>query len=803
MGQPALDATVLSSITKKAVFPAYCLRQQASRRNAVVPVDPPCARWQGFHIGDHVAQSFGEKVARINTDMLLVEEGVIHAYNLFYMQSTGDPTWDVFQNSHRMGEPTLEAFMEAVDSDYDLQIAFRVQAIVVSDAGGKGRCITAAPASLVNFTHVLRTLLYSSFRGVVEVDSIRADSSDHTFWDGRARIEEGQSVLSLDLTAATDRFAMDSCRAVLYGYVTGLIASKQVPPSVGWLLKLAAVLATSPVVVSYGSPTGNRFDREHLTCRGIMMGNSCSWGTMNLLLMSLWDLAKKASYVAPLERRVRFADEAEPDRSRPEDIILVDNDRNLQLVAASHHPDPNAAQCGDDRIAVASPGLVDRFLSLLRAVGSEISDTNFVSEDLGLFTEEWYLRADDHFVWLPVVKLTALALKVHPGRAPRMRWIPPWSLQAASLKNVLGPLGQNTHPRASAQRWARSMIEFVTCSHYRELVHLNKMRLPLFLPRSLGGLGWIAPDGSNGWSRTSFLSQKMVAILLSKGCTPSRARKLRDLGKIWEFWRLEDSRQLEVILHFEDAFFSEIESRGHIFAAEDPGRWCNLDHLTQLAEEAGLEFRPTLGDLSLFRSLAGLGLVPILDEMGNHISPFLGGMSAWLDNGRISENIRTRPSDIARKFSRVRKEILSSMPGFPDRLVKDHLSGVPLDEAFAYCKRQVLCLSVKPPKTCKISPREIPLVTAIAMSDRGCEALRQRCRAALGLQVTGSMEIDPLVVLLGEQAPPALNRRRGGPAALGFDVDLFDSDEFGLPGRGGASVRKPKTKAVKAPHRWA
>jgi hypothetical protein len=420
-------------------------------------------------------------------------------------------------------------------------VRFSTKAAVISDQGIKTRIVQVAPWAVVQLLHFLRTCLYSALRkdpeckglykkpqvnsaidpapsgseimhainfaeGTPEEMAPSADflrcllPEDRAVWLS----EEKWIIDSLDLSKATDTILHEAIAETFQG----INRSWGSQSGFGAVIRLCCIVAMGECSIDYSAVSEVEVPIQTQR-RGISMGNPATWAILNLLVRFCKDFALQ---IPTMDREKRLREKeacfAKMFRVRSTTISWIDRK-------------------GDDNITPTKVGPALRFRRVLSYVGFIPSPgTDILSERVGTFAESCFLfsindgeKGRDRCQYVDIFRGKTLNKSTNSNAGPRAKELPSW----VTIGDALSKMIEWLDPRP--KRTLRLLIHWMLSE---ELTKAKAVGLPVFLPRSVGGLGYPEPRG-NPLGRTDARTLKALSILMLSADVPQNVFKMMSL----------------------------------------------------------------------------------------------------------------------------------------------------------------------------------------------------------------------------------------------------------------------------------
>lgn len=447
--------------------------------------------------------------------------------NLFHRLCTTVAFRDTEGIPRRYQEPVSGALCGYEEDFPPLYPLHRV--VAIPDRGGfKSRVVTAGPAALQALAHNVRKVLYRNVLSKIETHWALKESGVFQFFDSLDSYRFYESIwrpygppvlLSSDLSAATDRFPFVLVESINDGLEENLSASQIA--SANWCAWRSLSGKQNLHYRDYDVQERGACGAEAATTKkiveqtcGNLMGTAPSWFHLNvfnktlfMLAWSIWcdfDFRVAHSTLLSLTHR----DSLEQDWAKLEQDVL-------QLIGSAEFRFPNApiwessdgrdqsissTYCliGDDLGAVCPYAVAILYEVLGRLANCKLSaGKHFVQPyqegNFLLIAEEFAVVRNGILVPLPIEHLRGIASvqSSFDRRDKRCLWAQIGSTLTSAVEHSSG------ERRKALLSYAMSNV-----AEWRSA--LLKEQLPVYLPTSLGGLGWPHPCGElAGLERTA------------------------------------------------------------------------------------------------------------------------------------------------------------------------------------------------------------------------------------------------------------------------------------------------------------
>ncbi|APG77306.1 RNA-dependent RNA polymerase [Wuchang cockroach Virus 4] len=421
--------------------------------------------------------------------------------------------------------------------------------IAVPDRGGlKVRVITAGPACLQSLAHNVRKVIYRSVLSKTPTQWGIIEHGPQRFLEqlklpADRDPELGPWVaLSCDMRSATDNFPHYLVEAINDGLEQNL--PEDIRSSPNWV---AWRSLSGPQTLFYKDILNEDGESSEITSTcGNLMGTAPSWALLNIFNLSIFRLAWSLWSSRDFRRRCRRQFGQESDSAVARRIFAHTGQlRELVLREISRdkfHPwrypkgySFNELTClvGDD-LAAACPLMVAAlYETLLGLAGGSVStgkhyvqpweDGNFllVAEEFGRIEGQGIRRL--HFEHLRA--FTQISSSVDT-RSKKETWAQLGSALDSAVRSC-----RSTHSRALCS------FGHIASSGLRQ--RMLKLGLPVYLPTSVGGLGWPHPRGLLvGLSRTSALALRAYRVL--RGFRSDPVKFSCEIARLRATWYLSE-----------------------------------------------------------------------------------------------------------------------------------------------------------------------------------------------------------------------------------------------------------------------
>jgi len=375
---------------------------------------------------------------------------------------------------------------------------------VVRERGLKARIVTASETEFIILGHKARRKILQALKR----DKHCSDVLQGNHGKAVARLSGGKGeLLSCDLTAASDLMPLDLVASLVEGLLdTQLLDCEE---------SLGLRACTAPMSIEWGEGGSGT-----TSSRGILMGLPTTWVLLSLYHLWLWADAKMISPIPPFARDLRRAS------------VLY-------------------SICGDDAVAIAPSPVLDRYEENLTQTGGDISgDKHARSSSRCVFTEELWQFPSRKEVWRYFCK-GSIFLIVRDARGRKRRrpitehckvlhvFGSPKRIQTITLRGLTGPqegmfIGPSSCvPSGGPESFAAGAaveaniasgadplrvwaVQQTLMSRDKKVV--KDLGVPVFLPRCLGGAGFITKHGYDApLKRVASKRDRKIAAILASG----------------------------------------------------------------------------------------------------------------------------------------------------------------------------------------------------------------------------------------------------------------------------------------------
>ncbi|UHK02995.1 MAG: RNA-dependent RNA polymerase [Hangzhou hydrellia griseola narnavirus 1] len=410
--------------------------------------------------------------------------------------------------------------------------------IAVPDRGGfKVRVITAGEACMQSLAHNVRKVIYRNIlprtpsKWAIAEDGVRKFLDQLSRPTGPDAVQLGDWVaLSCDMKSATDRFPHDTVESINDSLESNLREEDRLCPNwVAWRS------LSGPQYLRYPGE-----DEAVLSSCGNLMGTAPSWVHLNLMNLclfrtawSLWASGIWRRRLSPIINRGKLCNIAELDKSAiSQEILRICRDERFKPFVFPRVWQFNKLACvvGDD-LGACCPFAVSVLYEVLLELcnGRTSFGKHYVQpwEDGSflLVAEECGVVKGDRLHVQSFDSLRGIVAVTHQydNRVPMPAWFQIGSTFAAASSSV----------RTAAQG-ALCSFGHIALSRWRG--SLLRMGLPVYLPQSIGGLGWPHPRGFD-YSIRLVSTKSLLAYQVIRGFKTDPiefAHKILELRCTWQ-----------------------------------------------------------------------------------------------------------------------------------------------------------------------------------------------------------------------------------------------------------------------------